>query len=122
MFHVGHSPKTPLYPCARSQLGRQQISSGPRSSTPLLSTALRKGLGRHLDGVVRDLGLVLNSEEMTLDFFQDRRIVVDHAALPANLNGGVGNKQVFSAMAVKVFDAPFLIVVTATEIRAFRVH
>ena len=36
----------------------------------LLSTALRKGLGRHLDGVVRDLGLVLNSEEMALDFFQ----------------------------------------------------
>jgi hypothetical protein len=88
----------------------------------LLSTALRKGLGRHLDGVVRDLGLVLNSEEMALDFFQDRRIVVDHAALPANLNRGVGNKQVFSAMAVKVFDAPFLIAVTATEITAFRFH
>ena len=70
LFHVGHSPRTPLYPCARSQLGRRQISSGPRSSTPLLSTPLRNGLGRHLDGIVGDLGLVLNSEEMALDFFK----------------------------------------------------
>ena len=62
----------------------------------LLSTALRKGLGRHLDGVVRGLGLVLNSEKMALDFFQDRRVAVDHAALPANPNRGDGNKQLFS--------------------------
>jgi hypothetical protein len=66
-----------------------------------LNTTLRKSLGRHLDGVVRDLGLVLKSEEMALDFFQDRRIELDHATLPANLNRGVGNKQVFCAMTVR---------------------
>ena len=117
---LGIRPKHLSIPAqeANSADGRYRAAQG----APLLITALRKGLGRHPDGVVRGVGPVLNSEEMALDFFQDRRIVINHAALPANLDRGVGNKQVLSAMAVKGFDAPFLIAVTATKITAFRFH
>lgn len=93
-----------------------------QSCTPTLEQGIAQESSRHLNVVVRGLTLVLNGEEMTLDFLQDSRIIVDHAALPAKLNRCVGNKQVFPALAIEVFDALLLIAVTSTEITAFRFH
>jgi hypothetical protein len=71
---------------------------------------------RHVDVAVGFLGLIPDGEETTLDFLEHCGIVIDHATIQADFNWSVGDKQVLSLMAVKIFDATLFVPVAAAEI------
>jgi hypothetical protein len=58
----------------------------------------------------------VNREEMLFNRFENSGIVIDHTTVETHLNWCVGHQQVLTLMAIEVFDPPFLILVTTTEI------
>jgi hypothetical protein len=59
---------------------------------------------------------------MLLNLFEHGGIVIDNAAVAADLHGRIGNQQILPLMAIEVFDPAFFILVTATEITGHDPH
>ena len=71
---------------------------------------------RHFNVAIRLLSFALNGKKTPFDLLKYSRIVINHSTVETNFNGSVGNQQVFTFVAVKIFNSTFFIAVTTTEV------
>jgi hypothetical protein len=84
------------------------------SETP--NSGLDVCLGWHIDVAVRFFILSLNRKEPPLNLFQDSRIVINHSTVEAYLDGSIGYEQIFSFVAIEIFNPTFLRAITTAVI------